>query len=291
MLTKRGGLPPLFSHAMNKNTPLLAGHGLGLRSRHIPEIVEHTPPVDWFEILSENYMHHRGTYFEDMMKVRAYYPMVMHGVTLSIGSTDPLDEIYLNQLKELIHIVEPAFVSDHMCWTHVGGHYSHDLLPLPMNEATVEHVVARIHKVQDQLQRPILLENVSSYVGFQESTLTEWEFHREIATRSGSGMLLDVNNVFVNALNFGFDPKHYVEGIQDVDIGYIHFGGHEDRGTYLFDTHGDRMKPGAWDIYKHVLTTMGPKPTTFEWDSDVPALDVLLEERQKAVEIEHEILA
>ncbi|MCB0273039.1 MAG: DUF692 domain-containing protein, partial [Bdellovibrionales bacterium] len=269
----------------------LSGHGLGLRSDHIPEILQTRPAVDWFEVITENYMHNRGEYFETLLKLREDYPIVTHGVSLSIGSTDPLDVDYLRLMKEYIDILQPEMISDHMCWNHVSHQYSHDLLPLPMNQEVVTHIANRVDQVQNYLKRPILLENVSSYVGYKDTNMFEWEFLTEIAKKSGCGILLDLNNIYVNSFNFGFDGKDFVQGIPTDKIGYLHFGGHDDKTDYLFDTHGKPMKNEAWELYRYFLTIHGPRPTTFEWDMDIPPFHVLLEQRAIAMEIEKNAVA
>lgn len=270
-------------HFESKQTNNL-GHGLGLRAPHIDHILETKPNVDWFEIVSENYMHTRGNHFEKLLAVRQHYPIAMHGVSLSIGSTDEFDQKYLASWKELINIIEPTQVSDHLCWCHVNAHHSHDLLPLPQTQEVVDHIVNRIDYIQNLIQRPIMLENASTYVSFKTSQMPEWDFISKIADKSGCGILLDINNIFVNAHNHSFDALDYIQAINPDKIGYFHLAGHFDKGTYLFDTHGDRMVEGAWDLYEKTLQHTGVKPTLVEWDTDIPSFEVLMEERAIAIQ-------
>ncbi|MCB1198504.1 MAG: DUF692 domain-containing protein [Deltaproteobacteria bacterium] len=260
------------------------GHGLGLRSPHIDYILATKPMVDWFEVVTENYMHTRGNSFQKLMSVRKDYPIAIHGVSLSIGSTDEFDQNYLQTWKNFIDLIEPVMVSDHLCWTHVNAHHSHDLLPLPYTEEVIKHIVDRIDAVQNHIARPILLENASTYISFKESDLTEWTFISEIAQRSGCGILLDINNIFVNAHNHQFDPIEYIHGIDPHKIGYFHLAGHFDKGTYLFDTHGDRMAEQAWQLYEKTVQHTGLKPTLIEWDNDIPSFDTLMDERSIAIQ-------
>lgn len=262
------------------------GFGLGLRPQHYPAILDGdrttAARVDWFEIISENYMVAGGRPLANLMAVRARYPMVMHGVSLSIGSTDPLDRAYLDDLKALAARVEPAIVSDHLCWTGVAGLNMHDLLPLPLTEEALGHVCGRIGQVQDHLGREIAIENASTYVTFAESTIPEWEFMAEMARRSGCRLLLDVNNVYVSAFNHGFAAGTYIESIPPELVAYIHLAGHEDNRTYIIDTHDHPVVDGVWDLYAHAVRRFGPVATMIERDDKIPPFAELAEELARA---------
>jgi uncharacterized protein (UPF0276 family) len=267
------------------------GHGIGLRTRHYGLLLEEPPPVDWVEAISENFFSPGGRPLAVLEKVRRDVPVVLHGVSLSIGSTDPLSEPYLERLSALVRRIQPALVSDHLCWGSHGGRYVHDLLPLPYTEEALAHVVERVRAVQDRLGRQILLENVSSYVTFPDSTLTEWEFLAEVARRADCGILLDVNNVYVSARNHGFDPLDYLNGLPSERIGQIHLAGHTDKGTHLLDTHVGPTPEGVWELYRRTLLRHGPIPTLIEWDEGVPELPVLVAESRKARDIETSLLS
>lgn len=254
------------------------GYGLGLRAPHYQTIIDTQPNVDWFEILTENYLTLGGQAIRYLAQIRQDYPIVMHGVSLSIGSADPLDEVYLKQMDALIDWLEPAWLSDHLCWTGVAGHNSHDLLPLPYTEAVVEYIVDRVDQVQTRLQRPILLENLSSYVGFAESEMPEWVFFSEIVQRSGCYMLLDVNNIYVSARNHGFDPMAYLEGMPVDKVQQIHLAGHLDLGTHIIDTHDHPIIEPVWDLYAAALQRFGRVSSMIERDDDIPPLATLLAE-------------
>lgn len=246
------------------------GFGIGLRAEHYPYILEHKPAVDWFEILSENYMVPGGKPLDYLDKIRTDYPMVMHGVSLSIGSTDPLDPDYLKSLKQLIQRVQPHWISDHLCWTGVNGTNSHDLLPLPYNEATVAHIVDRVGQVQDILGRRILLENLSSYVTYKSSEMTEWDFINEISRRADCHILLDLNNIYVSAHNHQFDPVDYLNGI-DVDrVMQFHLAGHSYNGEMIIDTHDHDVCDPVWALYATSLKRFGAVSTMIERDDDIP---------------------
>ncbi len=254
------------------------GFGLGLRAEHYPYILEYKPAVDWFEILSENYMVPGGKPLDHLDKIRNDYPMVMHGVSLSIGSTDPLDSDYLKSLKQLIQRVQPYWISDHLCWTGVNGTNSHDLLPLPYNEATVAHIVDRVVQVQDYLGRRILLENLSSYVTYKSSEMTEWDFINEIARRADCHILLDLNNIYVSAHNHQFDPVDYLNGI-DVDrVMQFHLAGHSYNGEIIIDTHDHDVCDPVWALYATSLKRFGAVSTMIERDDDIPEFTKLRQE-------------
>ncbi len=266
------------------------GHGVGLRSAHFPEVADGRARVDWFEAISENFMIRGGRPLRILEQARRLAPVVLHGVSLSIGSTDPLSESYLDELMALADRVEPAWISDHLCWGSVAGHYVHDLLPLPYTEEALDHVVARIDRVQERLRRQILIENVSSYLTYVQSAMPEWEFLSEIARRSDCGILLDVNNVFVSASNHGFDPREYLTGVPATHVGQIHLAGHSDHGTHLLDTHDAPVRAEVWALYRDAITRLGRVSTLIEWDEHLPAWDALVAEAERARALEHETL-
>lgn len=254
------------------------GFGLGLRNEHFQAVLEQSPKVDWFEILSENFMVAGGKPRHYLRAIRERYPMVMHGVSLSIGSTDPLDQDYLSALKQLIAEVEPAWVSDHLCWTSIGGHNSHDLLPLPFTREALNHVVSRVQQVQEFLGREILLENASSYFEFADAQWPEWEFLAELARRSGCRILLDVNNIYVSARNHGFDTDTYLAAIPADKVWQIHLAGHSDYGNYVIDTHDHPICEPVWALYQRALARLGPVSTMIERDDNIPSLAELVAE-------------
>lgn len=258
------------------------GCGVGLRTPHYAHITKEWPQVDWFEAITENYMDSGGKPLSILEQIRAHYPVALHGVALSIGSVDPLNERYLQRLKTLAERIDPAIVSDHLCWSGAGGEQLHDLLPLPFTEESIAHVVTRVLKVQDFLKRSILLENVSTYVTYQHSVIPEWEFLSEVARRSGCGILLDLNNIYVNSKNHGFDPYTYLSNIQGEKIGQFHLAGHTDMGTYLFDTHSTPVIEPVWDLYRHAIRQWGQISTLLEWDENIPDWPRLMEERTRA---------
>jgi uncharacterized protein (UPF0276 family) len=263
------------------STPHL-GHGVGLRHEHFDRVLEGPTRIDWFEVISENYMVKGGRPLQILDRVRRDYPVVLHGVSLSIGSSDPLDKDYLADLRRLIDRVEPAWVSDHLCWTGVGGHNSHDLLPLPYNEEALAHTIRRVQAVQDQLGRQIALENPSSYLTFAGSTLTEWDFLSQLAEGADCGILLDVNNVYVSAMNHGFDAATYLAAIPQHRVWQIHLAGHTDRGTHLLDSHSRPVCDAVWSLYRSAVRRFGDVATLVEWDEDSPALEVLEAENERA---------
>ncbi|HEX4585240.1 MAG TPA: DUF692 domain-containing protein [Burkholderiaceae bacterium] len=259
------------------------GFGLGLRPPHFSQIVETRPEVGWFEITSENFMVPGGQPLHWLDRIRTDYPIAMHGVSLSIGSTDPLDEDYLAALQRLQRRVQPAWISDHLCWTGVAGRNLHDLLPLPYHEGVLEHVVERIGRVQDRLGSQILLENVSSYVGFAWSHLTECEFLAEVARRSDCLILLDVNNVYVNSVNHQFDAPSYLDAIPAARVRQIHLAGHQRRDDSLIvDSHDAPIVDPVWQLYEHARRRFGDVATMIERDSNIPPLAELLTELDRA---------
>ncbi|MBI1394870.1 MAG: DUF692 family protein [Betaproteobacteria bacterium] len=254
------------------------GFGLGLRSCHYEAFARDDVDVDWLEIVSENYMVPGGRPLWWLDRIRRDYPMVMHGVSLSIGSTDPLDSQYLRELRALADRVEPAWISDHLCWTGVHGRNLHDLLPLPFTEEALDHVVSRVRKVQDTLGRRILLENVSSYVRFANAALDEWTFLAEVARRADCLILLDVNNVHVSAFNHGFDPVTYVDAMPRDRVRQIHLAGHDHRGDCIIDTHDAPVADPVWSLYEHAIRRLGPVSTMIERDDHIPPLAELVAE-------------
>ncbi len=258
--------------------PEITGFGLGLRVDHYRDFVERMPQVDWLEILTENYMVPGGKPLHYLDAIRRNYPMVMHGVSLSVGSADPLDDRYLKDLKALVDRVQPAWISDHLCWTGVDRLNLHDLLPMPYSEEAVRHVAERVAHVQDFLGRQILLENVSSYVTYRGSEIPEWEFVAQVAERSDCLLLLDVNNVYVSSVNHGFDPRRYIGALPAARIRQIHLAGHEDHGDYLIDTHDHEVCDAVWSLYEHTVERLGTVPTMIERDDNIPPLSDLLAE-------------
>jgi uncharacterized protein (UPF0276 family) len=262
------------------------GHGVGLRTKHFSHLWEGTARADWFEAISENFMIRGGRPLAALEKAREIAPLVLHGVSLSLGSTDPLNLPYLDDLRALIRRCDPAWVSDHLCWGSVGGHYAHDLLPLPYTEEALVHVVERVQAIQDRLGRQILIENVSSYLTFSSSTMSEWEFLAEIAARADCGILLDVNNIYVSAANHGFAAEQYIAGVPADRIGQIHLAGHADMGTYLFDTHDGPVITPVWELYRLAVHHCGRVSTLIEWDDKIPEFDILCAEAERARAIE-----
>lgn len=258
------------------------GLGVGLRTAHFPYLLAHWPAVDWFEIISENFIDSQGRprYVLDQLAER--YPMVMHGVSLSIGSTDPLNFDYLGRLKRLADAIQPKWISDHLCWTGVLGLNAHDLLPLPLNDETLRHVVERIRTVQDFLGRPLVLENPSSYVTFASSTMSEWEFLSRMAEEADCGLLLDVNNVYVSSVNHDFDPLEYIDNVPHTRVVQCHLAGHTDCGTHLIDTHDNHVIDPVWELYRRAHQLTGRMSTLLEWDANIPPFPVVHAEVQKA---------
>ncbi len=258
------------------------GFGVGLRSRHYAQVVDQHPPMDWFEVITENFMVEGGRPLQVLDSVRSRYPIAMHGVSLSVGSVDPLNIGYLKQLSSLARRFEPAWISDHLCWTGVGGRNVHDLLPLPYTEEAVRHVTSRIRQVQENLERRILIENVSSYLEFTCSRLSEWDFLHAVADEADCGILLDINNVFVNAFNHGFDPVHYIDSVPLNRVLQFHLAGHSTHGTYLLDTHDHQISAEVWTLYEHAVARFGPLATLIEWDDNLPEFEVLVADAQEA---------
>lgn len=266
------------------------GYGLGLRVEHYRELFDATPRVDWFEALSENYMVDGGPPLANLARVRARWPIALHGVSLSIGSIDPLDRAYLHRLKRLAESVQPAWVSDHLCWTGVDGTHLHDLMPLPYTEEALDHVAARVRQVQDVLQRRILLENVSSYVSFHASQLSESQFLAEVARRADCLILLDINNVHVSAANHGFDARAYLDEIPIERVQQFHLAGHEHGEALVIDTHDAPIVEPVWNLYAHAVRRFGAVSTMIERDDRIPPLAELVAELDHARALAEPIL-
>lgn len=258
------------------------GVGLGLRTVHFRHILATWPAVDWFEIISENFMQTAGRPLYVLDQIAERYPVVMHGVSLSIGSTDPLDRTYLEELKALRDRIGAAWVSDHLCWTGVHGKNTHDLLPLPYTEESLRHVARRVREVQDLLEAPLLLENPSSYVELAGSSLGEAEFLAALAEEADCGLLLDVNNVYVASFNHGYDPQAYVDALPLERVAQIHVAGHTRYATHAIDTHIGPVSEPVWAIYAEVIRRAGPTATLLEWDAEIPAFEVVHAEAEKA---------
>jgi hypothetical protein len=270
--------PELFSMAVPRPLPVAAG--IGLRAPHVAHVLATRPVVGWFEVHSENYYADGGPALAALDRIRTDYPLSLHGVGLSLGSADPLDTTHLAKLKRLIARVEPAAVSEHLCWSGIGGRHLNDLLPLPYTEEALDHVCTRVAQVQDALGRELMVENVSSYLAFADATIPEWEFVAAVARRTGCRLLCDVNNIHVNAVNHGFDADAYLAALPPAAIGEIHLAGFDASGPCLIDTHGAPVAPEVWALYARAIARFGPRPTLIEWDTDIPAFAVL--EREAA---------
>ncbi len=271
--------------------PSIQGFGLGLRPEHYRDFIERRPAVDWLEVISENYMVPGGKPLHFLDTIRRDIPMVMHGVSLSIGSTDPLNLDYLRDLKALADRIEPGWISDHLCWTGVDHHNLHDLLPLPYTEAALRHLTDRVSQVQDLLGRRLVLENVSSYVSFAADEMSEAEFIAELLKRSDCQLLLDVNNVYVSSVNHGFDAQAFIDAMPAERVVQIHLAGHQDHGDHLIDTHDAPVCEAVWSLYGYTVRRLGPVPAMIERDDHIPPLDELLAELGRAREIAAEALA
>ncbi|GAA0248349.1 DUF692 domain-containing protein [Actinomadura nitritigenes] len=258
------------------------GLGLGLRSAHLPYVLAERPDVGWFEIISENFLDTAGYPRHALDRIAERYPVVMHGVSMSIGSTDPLDMHYLGRLRMLAEDVGARWISDHVCWTGVAGVNTHELLPVPLTEEALRHVARRVRVVQDVLERPLVLENPSTYAAFAHATMTEWEFLARLCEESGCRLLLDVNNVYVSSVNHGFDPEEYIRALPHDRVEQIHLAGHTDMGDHLLDTHDGPVAEPVWALYRLATSLTGPVPTLLEWDEDIPPFPELLEELRKA---------
>lgn len=264
----------------NDSRPYL-GYGLGLRKEHYDTVLAERPKVDWFEIISENYMVEGGKPLDYLCRIREHYPMVMHGVSMSIGSTEPLNVDYLKQLKALIKRVEPAWFSDHLCWTGVNGVNLHDLMPLPYTDEAVQHVADRVSQVQDYLGRQMLLENVSSYVSYSDSLMSEWEFLCAVAERADCLILLDINNIYVSAYNHNFDPYRYLQAIPAERVYQFHLAGHSHEDNLIIDTHDHPIADPVFELYAAAVQQFGRVSTMIERDDHIPPLAELLDELEQ----------
>jgi uncharacterized protein (UPF0276 family) len=254
------------------------GFGLGLRPDHYDTILSERPSVGFFEALTENYLVPGGKALHYLERIRANYPIVLHGVSLSIGSTEPLNHEYLRVLKELSRRIQAPWISDHLCWTGTEGLNLHDLMPMPYTEEALTHLVPRIEEIQEFLGERILLENVSSYVGYRSSEMSEWEFLSELSRRSDCLLLLDVNNVYVNSVNHHFDPDAFIRGVPRQRVAQIHLAGHEQQDTFIIDTHDAPIADAVWHLYQSACKRFGPVSTMIERDANIPPLQELLEE-------------
>lgn len=256
--------------------------GIGLRSDHCREILNEAPPVAWMEVHSENYFGAGGASLRMLERIRSQYPLSFHGVGLSLGSIDPLNRTHLKKLKDVIDRFAPSFVSEHLSWSSVDGQFFNDLLPLPYTQESLSHVCGRIEEVQTLLRRTLLIENISRYLTWHESTIPEGEFLAEIVRRTGCGILLDLNNLYVNAVNFHLDPMTFLEAIPPDAVHEIHLAGFDHVGRWLVDTHGQAVYPEVWSLYQSTLYHFGPRPTLIEWDTNLPPLAELVEQASQA---------
>jgi len=270
---------------MKNLSTALAGAGIGLRAPHVRQVLSERPAVPWLEVHSENYYVDGGPALAALLRLRTDYPLSLHGVGMSLGGADPLDRAHLSKLARLIERTEPALVSEHLCWSGIGGRHLNDLLPLPYTDEALAHVASRVAEVQDFLGREILVENVSSYLAFADATIPEWEFVAAVARRTGCKLLCDVNNIYVNAMNHGFDADAYLAALPRDAIAEIHLAGFDASGPCLIDTHGAPVAPDVWALYRRAIARFGPVPTLIEWDTDIPPLATLLAEAATAQSI------
>ena len=268
--------------SIHDSAPIPAQAGIGLRSHHFREILDAPPPVAWMETHPENYFGDGGAPLRILEQIRSRYPLSFHGVGLSLGSTDPMDHAHLRKLNVLIDRFEPAFVSEHLSWCSVGGRFFNDLLPLPYTQESLDHVCARIDEVQTVLKRPLLIENITRYLTWQDSTIPEGTFMAEAARRTGCGILLDINNVYVNSVNFRLDPLEFLRSIPAQAVWEIHLAGFDRFGRMLVDTHGQVVHPDVWSLYQWAIDHFGPRPTLIEWDTNLPPLSLLVEQATQA---------
>lgn len=255
---------------MNRSKFSSLGPGVGLRRQHYSYVLENWPAMDWFEVITENFMVEGGRPLEVLEQIRSRYPIVLHGVSMSVGSAEGSNTDYLRALAELARRFDPAWISDHLCWTRTGRHNLHDLIPLPYNEEAVRVAARRIREAQDALGQRILIENISSYLTYTHSVLKEWEFVAAVAEEADCGILLDINNVFVNAFNHRFSAKQYIDGMPIERVAQFHLAGHRDCGTHLLDTHDQQIRAEVWQLYEHALRRFGAVPTLIEWDDHIP---------------------
>jgi len=270
----------------NSSRPVPAGAGIGLRSAHHEALVRERPAVGWIEVHTENYFHDGGPHLAALERAREAYPLSLHGVGMGLGSVEPLDRSHVARVARAIARFEPALVSEHACWGSHGGEHFNDLLPLPYTDEAVEHLAERVAQVQDLLGRQILIENLSCYLSYSSSRLTEWEFLAAVVERSGCGLLLDVNNAYVNSVNVGLDARAFIDGLPAGAVQELHLAGHTRRQvgkrTILLDDHGSRVPELVWRLYEHALRRFGPVPTLIEWDTNLPELCVLADEAARA---------
>jgi len=267
------------------------GLGLGLRSKHFNYILENNPAVDWFEVISENFMDSGGRPRNVLRQIAERYPVVMHGVSLSIGSDDELNREYLEKLKNLAAEIEPLWISDHLCWTGINNLNTHDLLPMPLTEESLKHVCRRINQLQDFLERPFVFENPSTYLTFKQSTIAEWDFLRYMTEETGCGLLLDVNNVYVSGYNNDFDAAHYIEKLPHERIVQMHLAGHRHCGDYIIDTHDGRVVRDVWELFALAWRLTRGAATLLEWDSNIPDFDEYHAELLKAKDFMNDFAA
>ncbi len=286
--TSAPGKPSAAPDAVRR--PPYLGFGLGLRPKHYRDILDGDPQVDWFEVISENYMIGGGQPLAILDQIAERYPVVMHGVSLSIASTAPFDEEYLDGLNALAKRVRPKWISDHLCWTGVHGVNLHDLLPFPYTREALDHVVARVDYVQERIGRPLCLENVSTYVQFGQSEMTEWEFISELTRRTGCWLLFDVNNVYVSAFNHGYDARAFLNGIPADRVIQFHLAGHSDMTNYIVDTHDHPVRGEVWDLYEAALERFGPVSTMIERDDNIPPLADMMDELAHARSLAQKVL-
>lgn len=258
------------------------GIGIGLRVPHYKDIFANLPKIDWFEIISENFMVEGGLALDNLNRILEHYPVVQHGVSLAIGSPDPLDFDYLRKLKELTRLTKTPWVSDHLCWGRLAGAHYHDLLPLPYTKEVIDYVAERARIIQDYLELPFALENLSSYVAYSNDQMPEWEFYSAVVEKANIHMMLDVNNIYVSSRNHGFDPKKYYESIPLERVLQIHVAGHSDKGAYVLDTHDAPVRNEVWDIYAEVYRRTGGVSTLLEWDDNFPSFEDTWKEALKA---------
>lgn len=263
--------------------PDISGVGIGLRAPHYQTILETQPDVPWFEALTDNYLNDGGYPLHYLEKVREHYPLTFHGVGMSLGGTDPLDLSYLNKVKQLANRFDASYVSDHLCWTSKDSLHSNDLLPMPYTDEAVRHVAKRIQQAQEVLERRLLIENVSSYMSYQASEMSEAEFFAAVVEEADCDILCDINNIYVSAYNHGFDAKDYLKQVPPERVKEMHLAGFEDQGRFLLDTHGYPVHAPVWELYASAIERFGKVPTLIEWDSNIPSFDVLQAERQRAL--------
>ncbi len=267
------------------------GLGVGLRTPHYAHILSERPDIGFFEVLTENYLDTGGRPLYLLDQIAEHYPMVMHGVSMSIGSTDEIDFDYLNKVKALAARTGALWISDHICWTGVLGRNTHDLLPLPYTEESLQHSVDRIKVVQDYIERPLVLENPSTYLEFADSDMSEWEFVARLAEEADCGLLFDVNNVYVSAFNHGFDPVEYIDAIPGDRVCQYHLAGHTNKGTHIIDTHNDHVLDPVWELFGHTIRRVGLRATLLEWDADIPPFEIVHQEVLKADDWRHQEVA